>query len=153
MRAFGLTDAATDSLDACVATQRAALAAEPPEVLVGSSWGGYVAAVLLAEGAWAGPTLLLCPAYRMVERSLRKHEGPRGPAALVSRLAALPEGVRARCWLVHGDGDTDVPLEDSQALSEATGFRLIVVAGQGHGLGGITADGTLTAYVEQLAKL
>ena len=97
--------ALADSFDACVEVQRAALAATPADVLVGSSWGGAVAATLLADGSWSGPTLLLCPALRALDKWVG---GCNGWPELASegggyaQLAALPAATKEACLIVHG---------------------------------------------------
>ena len=60
--------ALADSFDACVDVQRAALADGEHDVLLGSSWGGAVAAALLADGSWKGPAVIMCPALAHKER-------------------------------------------------------------------------------------
>ena len=151
-----LPAAVARSRDACIALQQAALAAThpPPSVLVGSSWGGMVAAILLAEGHWQGPTVLLCPALRLIERWMVPAGPPPGPRradAVVAALAALPLALRARCVLVHGTADTTIPLADSRGLAEATGIRLVEVAGGSHGLGRFTSEGHLGALIAAVA--
>jgi pimeloyl-ACP methyl ester carboxylesterase len=101
----------TSDLAGAIATQRAALAASAPDVVVGSSFGGAIAVALLADGSWRGPTVLLAPA-----------------AARLDVPNALPEGVAVT--VVHGTADVVIPIEDSRALA-ATGtpdlVRLVVV--------------------------
>ena len=46
----------------CVEQQRTVVEHVQPDVVVGSSFGGAIAALLLQRGAYSGPTLLLCPA-------------------------------------------------------------------------------------------
>ena len=99
----GFSGAVLSALEACVQVQRHALAGSSPDVLVGSSWGGLVAAVLLAEGAWRGPAVLLCPALRLMERRLPAlRSGPRSADHLTKALARLPEDTRSHILLVHG---------------------------------------------------
>ena len=99
-----------DSFAACVAVHQRALAdAATPDVLVGSSWGGAVAAALVAVGAWRGPVVLMCPALQIRESRMgelcladRPHLTT---AAITSQLAALPAPLKAQCVLVHGTND------------------------------------------------
>ena len=149
-----LPGAMDDSFDACVAVQREALAARAGhyDVLVGSSWGGAVAAALLASGSWQGPTLLLCPAlYR--KDQFGSLSATSNASIITAGLAALPAAAKARCLLVHGSADETVPLDDSRALSAATGIPLEVVDGGSHGLGKIIRDGRLVQYVQRLASI
>jgi hypothetical protein len=125
----------TGDFPACVAIQRAALEASPPDVLVGSSFGGGVAVALLAGGAWRGPTLLLAPAV--------------GYLGLAPRL---PEGVPV--VIVHGARDALVPIEDSRVLA-ATGtrelVRLIEVDDE-HRLTSLLEDERLASWIRSIAS-
>ena len=153
-------DALADSFEACVEVQRQALlalqaSAARPGVLVGSSWGGAVAAALLANGDWSGPCVLMCPALHLRER--RAGEPSSRPhltsVAISAGLAALPAAAKAQCLLVHGTADETVPIEDSRSLAAATGIRLLEVEGANHGLGEYTASGGLRdSIVSLLAK-
>ena len=96
----------TSDLVGAIATQAAALAAHPPDVLVGSSFGGAIAVALLGQGVWRGPTVLLAPA-----------------AARLDVLNRLPVGVAVT--VVHGVDDDVIPLADSRALA-ATGTPALV---------------------------
>lgn len=136
------TVALTDSFEACVGVQRTALATRPPaDVLVGSSWGGAVAAALIAEGAWRGPAILLCPALHRSELPVDH---------IVGRLAALPCDTKAGCLIVHGTSDTTIPIHTSRALANATGIALLEVDGGSHGLGNFVATGLLRNEIEAM---
>jgi predicted esterase len=134
-------DAVTPAMDTsdyagAVATQAAALAARPPDVLVGSSFGGAIAVDLLERGAWHGPTLLLAPAAHKLGR--------------VQHLAA---GVPV--LVVHGTHDDVVPIEDSRALAR-TGtpslVRLLEVD-DGHRLETLVETGRLAELVHGAAAI
>ena len=142
-----------DSLASCIAVQEAAISSAGQfDVLVGSSWGGAVAASLLASGAWTGPTVLLCPALRIRERrSGVSSHASLSTDAIIGKLAALPAERRAQCLLVHGTGDTTIPLEDSQELSATTGIPLEIIHEGTHGLGVILRDGRLLQFIERVA--
>jgi len=45
---------------------RNALKEVKPDAVVAFSWGGCLACLLLREGSWNGPTLLLAPAYELL---------------------------------------------------------------------------------------
>lgn len=135
-------DAATPAMDTsdfegCVALHASLLSegGAPPHVLVGSSFGGAVAAALLQRGRWAGPTLLLAQA-----------------ALLYGLPAALPPGVPV--WLVHGSRDDVVPPEHSRRLAAAAGdparVRLIEVDDD-HSLHDSVENGALAEWVRELA--
>jgi fermentation-respiration switch protein FrsA (DUF1100 family) len=100
-----------------VGVQRRALAARRIDVVVGSSFGGAVALWLLANGAWSGPTVLLCPAHQLVARRC----GWPPPT-----LASLPID-SSRVVVVHGRADTTVPVAHSHALVEGSRARLVLV--------------------------
>mmetsp|Transcript_16620 Transcript_16620/g.30102 ORF Transcript_16620/g.30102 Transcript_16620/m.30102 type:complete len:229 (-) Transcript_16620:8-694(-) len=143
-----MREALADSFESCVAVQREALAhpdGARPTVLVGSSWGGAVAAALVAEGTWRGPTVLMCPALAERERKLGEIEGRQelSTAHITASLAALPDALKRQCIVVHGTADETIPLEDSRALCEATGIRLREVEGGRHGLSTFVSEGQL----------
>ncbi len=143
--------AARDSLEACVQIQRHAL--DAPDVVVGSSWGGLVTSVMLVEGIWTGPTVLLCPALRVMERRLPVlRSGPRSADTLIARLAALPQAQRAQICLVHGTADRTVPFADSEEIAGRTGIRLEPIDGGSHGLSVIVPDGRLQRFVTAVAR-
>ena len=115
-----------------VAVQLRLLAANPIDVVVGSSFGGAVALALLERGAWTGPTVLLCPAHRLVaERAWAPAPG-------------LPAG--ARVVVVHGSRDEIVPLDHSRALVAGTDTPLIVVDDD-HRLSATATAANLGAWV------
>lgn len=97
-----------------LAVQVALLKTKQIDVVVGSSFGGAMALELLARGRWTGPTVLLCPAQRLVAQS----------AWLAPR--ALPEDA-SRVIVVHGRQDETVPIEHSRSLVKRSGARLIEV--------------------------
>merc|ERR1719265_2974933 len=83
------------SLASCLGKQAEVLEAAGSDttVLVGSSWGGAVATLALADGLWCGPCVLLAPAYGAVA----KHgtlEDTQTPAEVYKRISLLPEDVR-----------------------------------------------------------
>lgn len=97
-----------------VEVQRALLKTNQIDVVVGSSFGGAVCVELLRTGAWKGPTLLLCPAHRLVA----------GRAWLPS--PSLPVDA-SHVVVVHGRRDETVPLDHSRALVKGTAAQLIEV--------------------------
>jgi pimeloyl-ACP methyl ester carboxylesterase len=79
-----------------------------PEVVAGSSFGGGLAARLAAEGAWAGPLVLMAPA-----------------AVKLFGVGRLPAR-RGRCAVVHGRGDEIVPCSDSVLLGAESACELML---------------------------
>jgi pimeloyl-ACP methyl ester carboxylesterase len=124
----------TSDFEGCVARQASFLREFEPDVLVGSSFGGAVAVVLLERDLWKGPTLLLAQA-----------------ALRYSPEARLPEHVTV--WLVHGLQDDLIDPEDSRRLA-ATGtpgrVRLIEVEDD-HALHRSVESGELVRWVEGIA--
>lgn len=97
-----------------VDVQRRALSAAKIDAVVGSSFGGAVVLALLTEGTWTGPTLLMCPAHRLVaNRAKFPVPGPLTDAGQVV--------------VVHGTRDETVPVADSRALVAGTAAQLVLV--------------------------
>lgn len=96
----------TSDFEGSVRVQAEQLLRHPPDVLVGSSFGGAVALALVVRGLHRGPTLLLASAHR--------HFGVD---------EKIPLGVPV--LIVHGTRDTVVDIAGSRALSQ-TGTRGLV---------------------------
>lgn len=124
----------THDFPACVELQARTLVSFRPDVLVGSSFGGAIAVALLQRGDWHGPTLLLAQAAR--------HYG---------LPARLPEGVHV--WLVHGQRDDLVDIEDSRALARTgtPGLVRLIEVDDDHSLSATVASGRLVEIVRELA--
>lgn len=97
-----------------LAVQAELLKTKQIDVVMGSSFGGAVALELLSRGLWKGPTVLLCPAHRLVAE--RAWLAPK----------ALPEDA-SRVVVVHGRVDETVPSEHSRSLVRSSRARLIEV--------------------------
>jgi len=125
----------TSDFDACVVRQAEVLESFRPDVLVGSSFGAAIAVALLAQGRWAGPTLLLAQA-----------------ALRYDAQARLPEDVTV--WLVHGLQDDLIDPEDSRRLAR-TGtpgrVRMIAVEDD-HALHRSVASRQLLDWIEEIAR-
>jgi predicted alpha/beta hydrolase family esterase len=133
------------SFDACLEIQRKALRRHRPEVLVGSSWGGAVAAELLLQGEHQGPAILLAPAIHRVERA-RGHD----PHSKVQQLQHLSE--HQRVVVFHDPSDDTVPFADSSALCSSGAIELKSVDAGGHRLLELLDDGRLAGCVSALAS-
>lgn len=132
------------SFERCVEIQARAIEARRPTVLVGSSWGGAVAARLVLDGVWRGPTILLAPAIARV----RAWTGIGGPGD-DTRLRALAG------WnpivIFHDPSDDTVPFADSEALAAGSAIELRSVSAGGHRLLDLLDRGELAEAIRALA--
>jgi predicted esterase len=120
------------AFEACVAQQERAIVDARPDVVVGSSFGGAIAVLLLTRGAWRGPTLLLAQAS--------------------DRLGELELPAGVPVLLVHGTKDDVVDIAGSRRLAR-TGtpslVRLLEVD-DGHRLNGLLAGERLADLVREV---
>lgn len=124
------------------AIAEAALRDEPPDVLVGSSWGGAVAGELVRRGAWSGPTVLLAPAAgRIAAWSGADLDG-------ISRALRAAKGP---VIVFHDPSDDVVPFADSVALTAGSTIELRAVSAGGHRLDELVRSGALAEALRQLA--
>jgi len=92
------------------------------DLLIGSSWGGALAALCVQRGTWSGPVLLLAPAGARI--------GARcSPGSKLAQMLAAPLPPQARGLVVHGTRDKTVPLGDSEALCKHMPQALRVIKG------------------------
>lgn len=115
-----LSKAVASMLRKSLDVQIAALKKHIPDVVVASSYGGAVAALLLAEGHWHGPTILLAPAFKRVAGLItdRKHGVMPYAQALDALVARQGKGM-APLLLVHATADNTVPFAHSEELALA----------------------------------
>jgi predicted esterase len=125
----------TSDFESCVTLHAGEIAAQEPDVLVGSSFGGAVVLALLQRGYYAGPSLLLAPAYR---------------GRVDDRV---PDGLRV--LIVHGSRDTVVPIEDSRALAQTgtKGSVALVEIDDDHMLSSLLASDELAMLVRRTFTL
>jgi pimeloyl-ACP methyl ester carboxylesterase len=116
-----------------VAVQLELLGKNAIDAVAGSSFGGAVALELLSSGAWKGPTVLMCPAHRLVA----------GRAWLPS--PTLPADA-SRVVVVHGRQDETVPIEHSRSLVKGTAAKLIEVDDE-HRLAATATAPNFTAWL------
>lgn len=128
----------------CVAIQRKAILHDAPDILIGSSWGGAVAAELIASGVWAGPTILLAPAIARVSEWARRNDLGQTTSAL--HAAAT----RARVVVFHDPSDDVVPHEDSVSLARDSSIDLRSVDAGGHRLLELLERGELGETIRAL---
>jgi pimeloyl-ACP methyl ester carboxylesterase len=139
--------------------ERQLSAAPPPHVLVGSSLGGWLSAILASRSAAVGKVVLLAPAFGIVDRWTGRL-GPEQVAAWqrdglevdhhatgtrrrigwsfledAARYPAYPE-VRVPALVVAGRQDELVPLEAVERWVAMTPSARLVVLEDGHGLEG-----------------
>ena len=121
----------TSDFEGCVRQQASLVEREAPDVVIGSSFGGAVAAALVQRGKWRGPTLLLAPAlgHLGLERT-------------------LPAG--ARVAIVHGTRDAVVPIDDSRELARNAGLELVEVDDE-HRLEGLLGSEAFAALVRRIS--
>jgi hypothetical protein len=141
-----------------LAIAEAALArGAPPHAIVGSSLGGYLAALAASRGAGIERLVLMAPAFRLFER----WEARLGPGELerwrgegletmhyasnrhrrigwqffedARRLPAFPE-VRVPVLCIAGRRDETVPLADVAAFVERTPAARLIAVDDGHDL-------------------
>jgi alpha-beta hydrolase superfamily lysophospholipase len=120
----------TSDFEGSVAVHAAQLAQRPPDVLVGSSFGGAVVLALVVRGLHRGPTLLLAPAHR--------HFGVE---------ERIPLGVPV--LIVHGTRDTVVDIAGSRALATTgtSGIVRLVEVDDEHRLGTLAQSDALANLV------
>jgi len=118
-----------------VPLERARAAIRPEtRLIVGSSFGGAVLTRLLAEGSWAGPSLLIASAGLKLTGSDR-----------------LPEGVPV--LLLHGREDDVVPLEQARRIATFAGLSVMLwEIGDGHRMKSIMPSGILRLAVDWLLE-
>jgi len=133
------------SFDACVTIVRQALTEAQPDIVVGSSWGGAVAADLLVHDLWTGPTVLLAPAIRRVCVRARRGDGSKEEALLRARSQ------RAPIVIFHDPSDDTVPHQDSVELARGSAIDLRSVDGGGHRLLALLERGELADELRRLA--
>jgi hypothetical protein len=84
-----------------------------PDIIVGSSFGGFIAMVLLQNRVWNGSTVLLAPATGL----------------LFKKRLWLPKGDGNNIVIVAGRNDTTVPLDGLAKLQQSSldNIRFLVV--------------------------
>lgn len=115
--------------------QREALRSNAIDAVLGSSFGGAVALELIARGDWKGPTVLLCPAHRLVAER--------------ARIAPSRMPKDANAVVVHGTRDEVVPLQHSRELVEGTNVQLIEVDDE-HRLAKVSTPERLREWLERV---
>ena len=110
-----------------------------PDVVVGFSWGGAVLIELVRSGVWVGPTVLLAPAHKKLDK-------------LMGRDPPLPVLSPKSTICVHSADDKLIPFDDSYELCRGNKVKLIQVEKEPHKMWEIARDGTLQAVVRAAAR-
>jgi pimeloyl-ACP methyl ester carboxylesterase len=136
-RAFQKTPTLADpvaraSFELCVAQQARAIVDARPDVVVGSSFGGAIAVLLLSRGAWRGPTLLLAQAS--------------------DRLGVLALPMDVPVLLVHGTKDDVVDIAGSRRLARTgtSGLVRLIEVDDGHRLSSLLEGERLADLVREV---
>jgi len=124
----------TGDFPGCLETQRRAIAAHRPDVVVGSSFGGAVLVELIRRGEWSGATLLLAQAALKLDATAR----------LPSTLPVL---------LVHGRADEVVPVEHSRTLAATSPAARLIETEDEHRLVELTRSERLAELVREAAAM
>jgi len=126
----------TSDFEASIGVQLEEIQAQEPDVLVGSSFGGAFVLAILQRGLYAGPSLLLAPAYRHYAIEPR-----------------IPDGLRV--LIVHGTRDDVVPIEDSRALAKtgSSGSVALVEVDDEHRLASLLEGDELAMLVRRTFTL
>jgi len=113
------------SIDRSVEIQAKAIEEFQPDIIVGASWGAFVALICASRRIYIGPQLLLAPPLKLVLDKLGDLNGSRWQDFCKSISAEVAQ----RILVIHGDQDTTVPVLHSQLLSASTGIELRVISG------------------------
>ncbi|MEX2666684.1 alpha/beta hydrolase [Candidatus Uabimicrobium amorphum] len=116
------------SLQQCVTVQSNALQEFQPHIVVGSSWGGLVALICLSQNAHSCPVILIAPPVKMILNKIDPSEKK------WLNMCEMAKQHSDQIYIVHGEKDQTVPLEDSQEFIEKAGGILQVIPGGDHSL-------------------
>eukprot|EP01083_Nonionella_stella_P004395 12700_1 len=162
----------------CVRLQSRIIEEFRPDVVVGSSFGGAVAAECVQQGFWSGPTLLLAPACSKVATRLghsepsvtarhnrksenshkngdsdhkdRDHSDHSAEDCTSPRLEHEP----VTSLVIHGSKDDVIPVRESEKLVKDTllhgGRCKLHIVDDNHRLQKVVNDGRLNAYVREV---
>jgi len=108
------------SIDVSVDLQAKALREFKPDIVVGSSWGGGIASILVAKQIWRGPTVLLAPAFKKMcqESGNVRYNWDE----CKTKVRAAGEQIS----VFHGGRDKTVSIKDSEELCAGSKLRLTV---------------------------
>ena len=134
------------SVAASFAVAVAALKDFRPAVVVGSSWGGGLAQLLVQQGLYDGPVLFLAPAGRRVAKAM-----PQRSKLTQELSAALPSSCVG--VVLHGTRDSIVPMVDSKILTAQSPRCVVRTCNDIHALNKVLHREALAALVREVAAL
>lgn len=105
----------------CIKCQTATFAQGLPQVLVGSSFGGFIALSMVQQGVWAGPLVLLAPLTTLW--------------CLPIPIVSLPDTYPFPVHIYHGTEDSVISIAHSRRFEARHPFvRLHPIQQEGHRL-------------------
>ena len=116
------------SLQQCIAVQSHALQEFQPHIIVGSSWGGLVALTCMVNNAYSCPTVLIAPPVKMILNKI----DPSGRKW--HNMCEMAKHITDKVYIVHGENDQTVPVEDSREFIAQSGGSLQIIPGGDHSL-------------------
>lgn len=128
-----------ESLKRTYRVAKQALESSKPDIVVGFSWGGCLATMLLASGRWNGPTIMLAPAYISIF-NLAKISGTEKSVTIdkdtfeTESAINLTEEQRGLVKIIIAGDDKIVPQKQLRKFCDLNKFETTVVSGAAHKL-------------------
>ena len=116
------------SLQQCIAVQTSALQEFQPHIIVGSSWGGLVALTCMVNNTYRCPAILIAPPIKMILNKI----DPSGKKW--RNICEQAKHISDKIYIVHGDKDQTVPIEDSREFIAQSGGNLQIIPHGDHSL-------------------
>lgn len=103
-----------------------------PDIVVGSSWGGAIGLLLVSEGIWKGPIVLIASALKYILDYVGQ-TSKYNWTDIVSKINK--NGLGKNILLIHGTKDKVIPYSTAlDMVKDIEGLRLISVEGGNHSL-------------------
>ncbi|KAL4444713.1 hypothetical protein ABPG74_015921 [Tetrahymena malaccensis] len=129
-----ILDAGYECVQNCMKIQINALNESKPDTLVGISWGGGIGLLLLSQGYWQGPTVLMAPA---ITRFLEV-VGERDFQIQKIFDNINTQNLGRKLLIVHGDKDFTIPYAKSvEIVKQIQGSQLLTIPNGSHYLNNI----------------
>lgn len=133
----------------CKKLQEKAVEEFKPDIIIGSSWGGAIAASLIVENKWNGKTILLAPAFHRINEkadiyySLNRVDGNNDKRIMIvqsehDKLVTFDDGYKILNLLKHNNKN-NITLEFINDES-------------GHRMSSLVNDGLLMKLIERMDK-